>query len=102
SFSSSKRASARARALPARLSGAFSVGKLGPLPTPEAAARPRRAVAARLQPTAIVAHGETGSTRRGIARTASPTTPPRPVGSGQLPGAGSRDASPAAAITPPR
>ena len=49
-----------------------------------------------------VAQAETGRTRRGIERMASPTTPPRPVGSGQLPGVGRSDASAAAAITPHR
>ena len=41
-----------------------------------------------------------GEDLRGTARTASPRTPPSPVGSGQLVGAGRKEARPAAAIEP--
>ena len=42
-----------------------------------------------------------GTNQRGTASSASPSTPPRPVGSGQCAVAGSREASAAAEIDPP-
>jgi hypothetical protein len=85
------------------LSGVIAAAALASLlPTPAAAASPRMESPARQAPRTTVAQVETGRARRGIERTASPTTPPRPVGSGQLPGVGSSDANAAAAITPLR
>ena len=47
-----------------------------------------------------ISHPEPAKILRGIHRTASPTTPPRPDGSGQLAGAGMSEAKPEVAIAP--
>ena len=80
--------------------GASSARRARAKPTPEAAVRARIASAAKAAPNAAMPQVEPGDRRRGRASRASPTTPPRPVGSGQLPGAGSSEARAAAAATP--
>ena len=69
-------------------------------PTPDAPVRPRIAIAAKAPPNAATPQVERDARRRGRASRASPMTPPSPVGSGQLPGAGKSEASAAAAATP--
>ena len=58
------------------------------------------AQAASAAPTPIISDCDPANSLRGSHSTVSPTTPPRPVDSGQLAGAGSSEAKPAVAAAP--
>ena len=96
--SSSERGAARAPGF--ALCGPWSACWRWAKPTPEAAVRERIAMTAKVAPNTVMPQVERDARRRGSASSASPTTPPSPVGRGQLPGAGSSEASAAAQAMP--